>query len=164
MKSLEASLVPLHEGQMERNVIEAYMLTTGMYACFALKLCLEVPVRCPSFLLACRFLIAGGSEVDKLRLSALYKVERRGEPERMEKFRSSPNHRLLWHGSPNVNILGILSQVFMLFSFFFPLASSSCSRYYSVWHGKLVDLVGEGAGCLAGCCFFVLFELELFCM
>ncbi|XP_065199282.1 poly [ADP-ribose] polymerase tankyrase-like isoform X2 [Sycon ciliatum] len=83
-KFMEASMTLLEPDSLERQVIETYMCTTA-----------------ESYLKA-------------VKLSALYKVERRGEPERMEKYRSKPTHRLLWHGSPQVNIIGILSQGLLL--------------------------------------------------
>ena len=43
-----------------------------------------------------------------LNLIDVFSVERKGEAEAFEKYASLPNHRLLWHGSRLVNILGIL--------------------------------------------------------
>lgn len=40
----------------------------------------------------------------------IFKIQRRGEGERFEKFRSLENRRLLFHGSAMTNMLGILSQ------------------------------------------------------
>jgi hypothetical protein len=40
----------------------------------------------------------------------IFKIQRRGEGERYEKFQSLENRRLLFHGSAMTNMLGILSQ------------------------------------------------------
>eukprot|EP01127_Copromyxa_protea_P003686 TRINITY_DN1347_c0_g3_i1.p1 TRINITY_DN1347_c0_g3~~TRINITY_DN1347_c0_g3_i1.p1 ORF type:complete len:1422 (-),score=381.06 TRINITY_DN1347_c0_g3_i1:8-4273(-) len=44
------------------------------------------------------------------RVSQVYKIQRKEEPEKFEKWKSLPNHYLLWHGSANSNFIGILSE------------------------------------------------------
>jgi len=46
----------------------------------------------------------------KMNLVHLFEVEREGEAERYEKFRSLHNRQLLWHGSRTTNFAGIISQ------------------------------------------------------
>mmetsp|Transcript_43736 Transcript_43736/g.71094 ORF Transcript_43736/g.71094 Transcript_43736/m.71094 type:complete len:1503 (-) Transcript_43736:654-5162(-) len=45
-----------------------------------------------------------------IKLSAIYRIERHGEEEKFEPFRQIGNRRLLWHGTPAANLIGILSQ------------------------------------------------------
>jgi len=40
----------------------------------------------------------------------IFRIQRKGEPERMEKFKGLENHFLLWHGSKVSNFLGIFSE------------------------------------------------------
>eukprot|EP01125_Pyxidicula_operculata_P018546 TRINITY_DN6599_c0_g1_i3.p1 TRINITY_DN6599_c0_g1~~TRINITY_DN6599_c0_g1_i3.p1 ORF type:complete len:2657 (+),score=665.91 TRINITY_DN6599_c0_g1_i3:42-8012(+) len=48
------------------------------------------------------------SSLSKIR--NIYRIQRKGEAERMLKWKEAPNHVLLWHGSGNENIVGILSE------------------------------------------------------
>jgi ankyrin repeat protein/predicted DNA-binding WGR domain protein len=43
------------------------------------------------------------------KIKNLFKVTRKGEKERMKKYEKIRNRKLLWHGSPTSNFLGILS-------------------------------------------------------
>jgi poly [ADP-ribose] polymerase len=45
-----------------------------------------------------------------LEVVSILKIQRKGEAERIGKWKSLENHRLLWHGSRSSNFLGILSQ------------------------------------------------------
>jgi poly [ADP-ribose] polymerase 1 len=45
-----------------------------------------------------------------MRIENIYRLQRRGEPERFQKWRTLDNHFLLWHGSHSSNYIGILSQ------------------------------------------------------
>jgi len=44
------------------------------------------------------------------KIKRIYRLQRKGEAERMEKWKQLDNHYLLWHGSGIANFLGILSQ------------------------------------------------------
>jgi ankyrin repeat protein/predicted DNA-binding WGR domain protein len=48
---------------------------------------------------------AGSQAIDKI-----YRIQRKGEAERISKWKETPNHFLLWHGSKVVNFVGIMSQ------------------------------------------------------
>jgi ankyrin repeat protein/predicted DNA-binding WGR domain protein len=48
---------------------------------------------------------AGSQAIDKI-----YRIQRKGEAERITKWKETPNHFLLWHGSKVVNFVGIMSQ------------------------------------------------------
>jgi len=43
-------------------------------------------------------------------IDRIFKIQRKGEPERMEKWKHLENHYLLWHGSRTSNFIGILAQ------------------------------------------------------
>ena len=43
-------------------------------------------------------------------LITIFALERRGETERFQKFLTTPNRKLLWHGSKTMNFLGILNK------------------------------------------------------
>eukprot|EP01125_Pyxidicula_operculata_P008837 TRINITY_DN292_c0_g1_i1.p1 TRINITY_DN292_c0_g1~~TRINITY_DN292_c0_g1_i1.p1 ORF type:complete len:2964 (-),score=944.30 TRINITY_DN292_c0_g1_i1:25-8748(-) len=49
----------------------------------------------------------GGSSVN---VKNIYRLQRKGEAERIEKWKKLENHYLLWHGSAASNFLGILSE------------------------------------------------------
>jgi len=44
------------------------------------------------------------------RIKNLFRLQRKGEPERIAVHKDLPNHFLLWHGSKAANFIGILSQ------------------------------------------------------
>jgi len=50
------------------------------------------------------------SESSHHALKNIYRIQRRGEAERMSKWKEVPNHYLLWHGSRTANFIGILSE------------------------------------------------------
>jgi len=43
-------------------------------------------------------------------ISTIYRVQRKGEAERISKWKSIPNHFLLWHGTDVSSFMGILSE------------------------------------------------------
>ena len=48
-------------------------------------------------------------------LLQIFKISRKGEAKRFDKYRKLDNRMLLWHGSRTTNFAGILSQVFFYF-------------------------------------------------
>jgi len=44
------------------------------------------------------------------KIKTIFRLQRRGEAERIQKWKGLDNHYLLWHGSPMANFLGILSE------------------------------------------------------
>jgi hypothetical protein len=44
-----------------------------------------------------------------VKIEKIYKVQRKGEPERIAKWKHLDNHYLLWHGSDISNFMGILA-------------------------------------------------------
>lgn len=45
-----------------------------------------------------------------VKLINIFRLQRKGEPERIQQWNAVGNRRLLWHGSPTFNYVGILSQ------------------------------------------------------
>jgi len=46
----------------------------------------------------------------RTKIEQIFKIQRKGEPEKMEKWKHLENHYLLWHGSQTCNFIGILTQ------------------------------------------------------
>eukprot|EP01126_Amoeba_proteus_P002837 TRINITY_DN10914_c0_g1_i2.p1 TRINITY_DN10914_c0_g1~~TRINITY_DN10914_c0_g1_i2.p1 ORF type:complete len:394 (+),score=95.10 TRINITY_DN10914_c0_g1_i2:68-1249(+) len=60
----------------------------------------------PEFQLVFNYAINTGAR----SINKIYRIQRKGEPQRMEKWQSLPNHYLLWHGSATNNFIGILTE------------------------------------------------------
>lgn len=52
----------------------------------------------------------GGNSVRSYSVHNIFRIQRRGEAERFQKWNDLDNHFLLWHGSNSANFMGILSQ------------------------------------------------------
>lgn len=52
----------------------------------------------------------GANAVSSYSLYNIFRIQRRGEAERFQKWKELDNHFLLWHGSNTANYMGILSQ------------------------------------------------------
>jgi hypothetical protein len=52
----------------------------------------------------------GANAVRSYSLYNIFRIQRRGEAERFQKWKELDNHFLLWHGSNTANYMGILSQ------------------------------------------------------
>lgn len=64
----------------------------------------------PEFELIKQFIVNTSEGSMKDKKFNLFKISRKGEGERYEKFQQLQNRRLLFHGTAMTNMLGILSQ------------------------------------------------------
>jgi poly [ADP-ribose] polymerase len=61
------------------------------------------------------FQYATKSKNNGVTIGTIFRVQRKGEAERIAKWKSLDNHYLLWHGSDVSNYMGILSTGQSLF-------------------------------------------------
>jgi hypothetical protein len=58
-----------------------------------------------------RLMYSEGCRYDVINVEAVYSICRDGEAARFEPFKHCSNRRLLFHGTPQNHVIGILSQV-----------------------------------------------------
>jgi len=76
----------------------------------AMEIKMETIQEIESEFMAIKTYLTNTQENSSYKLRNLYRVQRRGEAERINKWADIPNHFLLWHGSRSSNFIGILSE------------------------------------------------------
>jgi len=96
---------------------------------------------------------------DKYKLVNLYRLQRKGEAERIQQWKSLAHHYLLWHGSNASNFLGILSEGLRIAPPSAKTTGQSFGKgiYFSDMLAKSVNYCVDSGGCM----FLVLAEVAL---